>query len=90
MKEFGMLLREIRKQNNLKICELANKIGVTPEFVTQVEKGNKYPSKETFAKLVKILGKTIEPVYYKERYADMIVFVKNNPHLLAEVKSRTK
>ena len=42
--EFGAALRELRTKKGLKIVKLAEKVGVSPVYITQIEKHNKLPS----------------------------------------------
>ncbi len=44
MKSFGEIIRKARQKKGLKVFELANKIGVNPVYITQIEKHNKFPS----------------------------------------------
>lgn len=53
---FKQRLYEEIKQNNLTTKQLADKIGVSPEMITQYCTTKKLPSLETFAKLCKALS----------------------------------
>ena len=44
MKSFGEIIREARQKKGIKVFELAERIGVNPVYITQIEKHNKLPS----------------------------------------------
>lgn len=90
MERLGECIRKCRKEAKFKVCELAKRVGVEPEYITQIEKGRRYPSEKLINKIIKTLGFDFRPIYYKEKYADLIIFVKNRPYLLAEIKPSTK
>ena len=71
-----MSIREHRKKKGLKVYQLAGKVGVTPEFITEVERGYKYPSPKVLTKICKILQFNFGPVYLKERHPDIMQFLK--------------
>jgi len=51
-----MLIRKRRQELGLKVYELANKVGVNPVYITQIEKHNKLPAQEVFIKIIKALN----------------------------------
>ena len=55
MEEFKKRLREEIQQSGITTVELAKKVGVSPEMITQYYTTKKFPSLETFYKLCKAL-----------------------------------
>lgn len=51
----GDRIREIRKKRGMTQEQLAEKIDVTLEYVSQIERGLKMPSMQVFVKLVEVL-----------------------------------
>ena len=51
-KKFGELVREYRGKKTLK--ELGDEIGITPAYLSDIEKGNRFPSKDKLDKLIKV------------------------------------
>ena len=51
-KKFGELVKEYRGKKTLK--ELGDEIGITPAYLSDIEKGNRFPSKDKLDKLIKV------------------------------------
>ena len=51
-KKFGELVREYRGKKTLK--ELGDEIGITPAYLSDIEKGNRFPSGDKLDKLIKV------------------------------------
>lgn len=67
-----MIIRAQRKEVGLKIYELAEKVGVSAVYITQIEKHNKRPSNDIFFKIAGILNldrKTIS-LFLKSKFPD--------------------
>ncbi len=56
-------LREIRKEQQVAVKELARKTGVTPSMIYQVERDEKAPSLELAQNIARILGMTTDEVF---------------------------
>lgn len=54
-KNLGQRLRRFRKEAHLTQSELAQKIGITPTYLSIIERGVQLPRLETFIKLANIL-----------------------------------
>ncbi|HJD20580.1 MAG TPA: helix-turn-helix transcriptional regulator [Candidatus Gemmiger faecigallinarum] len=52
---FGLRLRKYRKDKGLTIEKLAEQIGLSPNYLGDVERGKKLPSMGTFIHLVNVL-----------------------------------
>ena len=55
---FGHRLRTYRKEKGLTIEKLAKQVGLSPNYLGDVERGKKLPSMATFIRLVNVLGET--------------------------------
>lgn len=53
-KKFGELIRGYRGKKTLK--EVSNKIGITSAYLSDIEKGNRFPSKDKIDKLIKVFN----------------------------------
>ncbi len=58
--DFGMRLKELRKEHNLTQEELGKKIGVTKSSMSLYEKGEREPSKDSLMKMADIFGVSID------------------------------
>jgi len=56
-------LREIRKEQKIAVKELAQKTGVTPSMIYQVERDEKAPSLELAQKIARILEKSTDDIF---------------------------
>jgi len=90
MGKLGTAIREHRKRSGLKVYQLADKAGVSPEFITGVERGYKYPSIKVLEKICRELGFNFRPIYLKERHPDIVAFFKGKPKFIIEAKHRSK
>ena len=55
-KEIGLKIKETRNKKNLTQAQLAQKVGVSNVFISQLESGSKKASADNLAKLSKALG----------------------------------
>ena len=53
---FGQRVREQRKANGWTLEQFAEKAGLSPNYVGDIERGKKSPSLETFIRIVEVLG----------------------------------
>ena len=53
---FGKRLREQRKMNGWTLEQFAEKAGISPNYIGDIERGKKLPSLETFIRMVEVLG----------------------------------
>jgi len=56
-------LRKIRRQKDITQEQLAEAIGVTAEFISNMERGKSAPSFETLEKLVEVLQVPVEEFF---------------------------
>ena len=89
-KTLGLLIKSQRISNQWKVYELAKKVAVTPEFITQIEKGRRYPSQAVLTKLSEILQVDLQPIYLNERHPDIVGYLKNGNLMVMEAKENFK
>src|ERR1700733_10301716 len=65
MANIGNLIRERRKYLKLKVYELAQKVEISPVYITQIERYNKLPSLEVYKRIEKAL---LFPPYHRTQY----------------------
>jgi Predicted transcriptional regulator len=53
---FGLKLRQARLSRGLSVTELAERSGLSPSYITEIEKGRKYPKAERIMDLAQALG----------------------------------
>lgn len=87
MRKLGSVIRKYRKDLGLKVYQLAEKTGVSPEFITQVELGSKYPTIKITRKISKVLGENLLPLYLKERHPDLVAALREVKGLMEEIKA---
>ena len=56
-------IKQLRQMNNIKSNELASLIGVTPVFLSYLEKGTKKPSIDTLEKICTALNITLSDFF---------------------------
>jgi len=81
MENIGALIRKRREKLGLKVYELAEKIGVNPVYITQIEKHNKLPPYDLFIKIESALGGTDADLYLPYLNA-------KHPGILRDMKKR--
>lgn len=58
------------------VYQLAERVDVTPEFITEVEGGYKYPSMKVLGKISKVLRFNFMPIYLRERHPEIAESLK--------------
>lgn len=69
---FGMKIRQARLKSNLSANEFATKVKISRSYLTEIEKGRKYPKAEKIFKMAEVLGKEY----------DDLVSIKLDPGLI--------
>ncbi len=59
-KTLGRRIRELRDQEDLSLRELAEKVGVSAAFLSDIELGRRYPSDNKLAKIAHALGTSLD------------------------------
>lgn len=54
---FGMKVRQARMEAEFSLSEFANRCDLSPSYVTEIEKGRKYPKADKILKMAEVLGK---------------------------------
>ena len=57
---FGMKIRQARLETNLSVSEFAARSGLSPSYVTEIEKGRKYPKTDKIINMARVLGKAYD------------------------------
>ena len=57
-----MRLKELRESHGLTLTELAYLIGVTPSYISKLERGTRNPSLRVLQKLADLFGCTIDEI----------------------------
>ena len=68
---FGMKIRQARTDANLTLSEFAAQAELSPSYVTEIEKGRKYPRADKILKMAQVLG----------RDYDSLVSIKLDPSM---------
>jgi len=80
----GTAIRKRREMLGLKIYEVANKVGVDPVYITQIEKHGKLPSPLTMQKIIDevMLPNEVFKIYLKIKYPVLYEKVESNDAFL--------
>ena len=70
-KTLGGIIKERRLIKGLKVFELANKVGVNPVYISQIEKHNKLPSQKVLESIEKALDIKLFDFYIKQKSPDL-------------------
>lgn len=57
---FGQILRELRNDQDLSLRDLAGKVQKSAAFLSDLEKGSRFPSEDLLAQFARIFGKSVE------------------------------
>ncbi|MFH1116749.1 MAG: XRE family transcriptional regulator [Pseudomonadota bacterium] len=71
--KLGELLSEFRKQKELTLQQLADSVGVTPAYISQIEHGKVSPSLANLRKLAKALDRRMVDFFIDELIDDPVV-----------------
>ena len=78
VKQFGTILKAIRKEKGYSREYFAERVGITPRFLTAMENENKKPSCETFYAIIRVLGVSADKFLYPEDQGnDDVAEIKN-------------
>lgn len=77
------VLRLLRIANDYTIAELANKLNVTPSYISKIENGTKKPSNELLEKYCKVLKIKMKTLMFFEKennfndykYQDLLLLI---------------
>lgn len=76
----GDAIRELRTESGITQAELAARLNVTPQIISQYERGVKKPKIETVAKIAKALGKDNKALYYFYGSGDYVGPILDREH----------
>jgi len=66
IKDVGKRIQQLREEKKLSMSELAKTINVSRSLISQVEKGDAYPSLQTLEKIVSALGVSLSKFFQVE------------------------
>lgn len=69
-KVLGVAIKSARFRNRLTQEQLAEKVGVAPSHIKQIEAGNRNPSVEVLYKLAVTLNFSIDEIFFPDRKGD--------------------
>lgn len=64
---FGQIIKQIRKRENLKREEVAERAGISPRYLARLENEGKKPSYRVFYNLARALGVSANEFVYPEQ-----------------------
>ena len=56
----GMKVRQARLEANLSLSEFASRCELSPSYITEIEKGRKYPKTDKILKMAEVLNKSYD------------------------------
>ena len=62
--KFGQFLAEVRKEKQMTQKDLAEKVGVTRQTISAIEKGDYNPTINLCIQICKVLGKTLDELFW--------------------------
>jgi transcriptional regulator with XRE-family HTH domain len=92
-KTLGEFIREERDKKNISLRQFAQKLKITPPFLSDIELGRRYPSDEKLGDFAKEFGITVEQLKqfdHRESFTDFKYLVERNPELRLAFRSRMK
>jgi transcriptional regulator with XRE-family HTH domain len=57
---FGMKVRQARLEAGLSLSQFAQRCDLSPSYITEIEKGRKYPKTDKILKMAEVLGKSYD------------------------------
>jgi len=80
----GQFIREKRTARGLSLRSLALRAGISPPFLSDIERGRRFPSDRSREKLAPLLGvekKQLDQFDYRKDLPAIIELLKNHPDL---------
>ena len=59
-KYLGPRIKEYRTKRGMSVIKLANEVGILPNYISQLENGDKIPSLDTFLRIANVLNVTAD------------------------------
>lgn len=96
--KFGEYIKQLREDKGIGLRELANLLGITASYLTDIEKGRRYaPHKERLDEMIKILNIQDTEKFYdlagetREGIpVDVMEIIKDNPELISYIRNYKK
>jgi transcriptional regulator with XRE-family HTH domain len=84
----GSMIRRVRKSQNLTLTDLADKMGLSPSFLSQVERGLINPSINSLRRIALALGTPVSYFFEESGSANGPVVRKDQRRVLVHMDSR--
>ncbi len=68
-KNISSNLKQLREQRGLKQKFVAEKLGISPNYYSQIENGHRYPQVEHLLKLRDIFNVSLDDIFFKDNIA---------------------
>ena len=78
--DFGAKFKKFRKEKGMSIAMLAEKAGVSPGMISQIERNTTVPSIYVFWKLCNALGEKVSVFFEEEEERDKVTLVRAGEH----------
>jgi transcriptional regulator with XRE-family HTH domain len=75
---FGMKVRQARLEAGLTLTDLARQAEMSPSYLTEIEKGRKYPRADKIVKMAEALGKPYDDLV-SIRLAPSLRYLESTP-----------
>lgn len=75
MKQLGKRIKELRRAKNLKQEQLAEKIGVEPATISNIECGRNYPTIRTLENILSTLDSSFQEVFNFEHVNEKSILI---------------
>ena len=90
MRNWGQQIKKCRLKRGLKVYELANKVGVNPVYITQIERHGKLPSDDVAKRIDKALGINSFLSFFREKHKNLSDVLKQAMLLEHNKKQKKK
>ena len=78
----GMKVRQARLETNLTLSEFANRCDLSPSYITEIEKGRKYPKTDKILRMAEVLNKSYDDLV-SIKLAPSLTYLRNDAFLAA-------
>lgn len=68
-KNISSNLKQLREQRGLKQKFVAEKLGISPNYYSQIENGHRYPQVEHLLKLRDIFNVSLDDIFFNDKIA---------------------
>lgn len=91
MPKLGVVMRRLRKHKGLRLCDVAQEVGLSITFVSDIERGVRMPDYDRLAAIAALLGTTPEYLAILRARQELPSYLANHPDIVRlEEKLRRK